>query len=135
MVLKSLVTVVLASIHVGFSPMPSDTDLRAAFCLGALKDVQPIPLESFPEQFKDDVGRLNNQVAVSRERLQAYLLPKLEYLDPAALAVAAEQGRRAAQRAEAQAGQCLNKPNGEITECMRDNLQVSDCREAKFLPF
>lgn len=135
MLLTSLTMVILSPMGVDFSPMPSDTDLRAAFCLGALRDVQPIPLDGIPSQFRQDVERLNLEVRTSRERLQAYLLPKMQYLDPTGIAVAAEQGHRAAQRSEAQAGKCANQSGDEIAECMRDNMQVSECRKAGFLPF
>ena len=92
--------------------LPSDVDLRAAYCVGVLNAATD-EREVYPA-FREGFRKLNRPQYVALDRLRAYLAPKVPYLEPEPLSVAIEQGRRAVARKEA---------------------GISECTEAKFLPF
>lgn len=110
----SLVIVAMPLAMAADRGVPSDVDLKASYCMGVLNAL-PRAVTGEPNQpFIEGARAIDRPAEIARERLRAYMVPKLPYLDQEALVIAGEQGRRAYVRGDA---------------------NVQECVQAKFLPF
>jgi hypothetical protein len=86
-------TLVLQCASVMAQELPTDTDLKAAYCLGVwnwLLRGPPDPQDQPSDQTKRFLQMGHDQV----ERLRGYLLPRISHLDPLPLATASRQGNQ-----------------------------------------
>lgn len=118
--------VLIPSASWGGRPL-SDVELRAAYCIGRL-DGPPLDPNRYPEAFRPNISKLNDEVSLSLHRLKSYLAPK-EYLDTDALLYAVAQGKVAQE----ESGACAGNENSQ--RCAYLTKDVSGCRSPNFLPF
>lgn len=122
---------------------PSDVELRAAYCLAVdnaqlavftsnrTAEINPAAKEYLEKQ----VSALTSDIA----RLNAYVLPKLQYLDQFAIAGAASRGRADVETAVKEAGQCMSAPNPAAAQACElaapAGARTRACKGATFLPY
>ena len=140
----------IARIAVAQAP-PTDTELRAAFCIGALdKDIEHYRQLSFPPMYLTPDGRgytppddarriqedINGTVSDSgqkRERLRQFVFPFWTGNSSLAFAVAQNEGRRVYQECTAAIGKGGTGTGAEveIEPCVRVRL----CFHLNWLPY
>lgn len=140
--------------------LPTDNDLRAAYCLAyqedalrlgttALADLEKdastksgVP-KSTVDEFRADVRQQEQRVA----RLRSYVLPRLNYLEPLAMTVALRRGKEDAQRFGNEWMKCINDCLSStdlkraVDVCTKRCSQgeqfdrIQSCRNLSWLPF
>lgn len=114
--------------------LPTDTDLKASFCLGYLADYTPVDSMTWPEALRAQVEQINREAAQAQQRLRVYLIPKMRFFDDVGgLDAAFKQGRQTANDYKAISLSCAD--NMATDQCQRLKRTADDCRETPFLPF
>ena len=114
--------------------LPTDTDLKASFCLGYLGDYTPVDASAWPETLRVQAEQINREAAQAQQRLRVYLIPKIPYfVEVVGLDAAFKQGRQTAIDYRAIALSCAD--NVATDQCQRLKRTADDCRETPFLPF
>lgn len=93
--------------------LPNDVDLLAAYCAPIVNQQVAVfqsgqsgqPLPPHAEQYLKDAAADAQQRS---GRLKRYLMPRIPYLDPTALAAASTQGKEDVERAQQDAAQCIS---------------------------
>ena len=130
---------------------PNETDLKAAFCLGVLNAYTPA---DSAKATTPEIARLEaeteTKVLAARQRVQAYLMPRLQFIDQTSIFYAMAEGRRADEQAAAQFSKCqwdpasisaLSNRNAKtlaeaMNKCMGAiNDRIKSCYDPSFLPF
>jgi hypothetical protein len=123
------IAMMIARVAVAQAP-PTDTELRAAFCMGALDEgieefrQPPPPMYLIQEIINGTVSDFGQK----RERLSQFVLPFLTGNSSLAFAVARNQGRRVYQECNAAIGK---RAEIEIEPCIR----VRRCFNLNWLPY
>lgn len=123
----------------GTLKLPTDIDLKAAYCLGTYKEVLAADFSQSPDR---SISQMNQKKAgINRDRIQAYLLPRLLYLDSTGIVVANSRGINDSRDATDAMGRCLSTcgPQSEcVIKCANDDpamIRVKSCSDPSFLPF
>jgi hypothetical protein len=108
--LRPLITVLVWSSLARAAELPSQVDLRAAYCVAILQDSYSASLVASmgltdPKDKERPQKRLTDTQANLR-RLQLYLLPRLSYLDPSGLLAATTSGKEDVARLKAHQQRC-----------------------------
>lgn len=146
MKIKTACLCVAASLHaLAYAQQPpSDTDLRAAYCIGSIQQRITLLGSNVPEAYTaSERDNLNH--------LQAYLLPRMQYVDPLGLGAARARGQTDANAlADPVLMQCttqcipLGPPKGTV-ETVKQCMAACDtehrlpriwaCNDLLWLPF
>lgn len=114
--------------------LPTDTDLKASFCLGYLRDFTPVDPSTWPESARPTIEHMNRDAAQAQQRLRVYLVPKMPYFDDImGVDAAFKQGRQTFSDYNSFSLSCLD--NMATDQCQRMKRTADDCRETPFLPF
>ena len=145
-----IILLILAS-NVAAGELPSEVDLRAAYCLLVLQDVIG-QFQSLEKDIEDAADKAANAAMLSSSRanlrrLQLYLVPRMEHLDLIGLAVAKKRGQedvvKVSQLFDTCQAQCSpprTKPS-EWRSCLdkcHDNpllTRIQGCSKLSWLPF
>lgn len=130
---------------------PTDTDLKAAFCIGVLKDYSPADTSTAKTP---DIARLeaetNAKVVAARQRIQAYLVPRARFIDQTSIYYAIAEGVRANDQALARFKECQSDPASLSALAAKDakalaeamsrcqgnaSERIRSCFDPSFLPF
>ena len=125
------------------SPLPTDTDLKAAYCM-AFYNSQESTLRAFtqagnPPGVTEAAGKVLGQSASDLRRVRLYLMPRMQYLDTNALIGAKKSGEEDVARAYKLNSACT--ASCETIQCVAscpDSQEISrlkSCIGARFLPF
>lgn len=138
MILRNMIWAIGIAYSTGTPMLPEPPDLKAAFCLGAMKNHVPITMDNLfigkpPDnpELRQELARVEDKFQSAHRRLQAYLLPRLRYLDADAMLLAAKAGEAAALETDKAISACSG--SGPCME--RARLRTKDCYEPGFLPF
>jgi hypothetical protein len=92
-----LVIVLVCASNARARELPSQVDLRAAYCAAVLKESQSEFTRSLGSVMDPEMKAIVEQrlatIATDFRRLQRYLLPRLPYLDPDGLTAAIQSGQ------------------------------------------
>lgn len=131
---------------------PTDLELRSAYCL----KVREAQLQAVSSELEADLRALPEvQEMLHRDkddihRLRSYLLPRLDYLDSAALLAAASRGEADFRQSAIQGAKCaesrtcpkqpsqLEKWGACIESCRQVHpvtARVDSCKDLSWLPF
>lgn len=113
--------------------IPTDTDLKAAFCAGYFQQLQPVDPAQFPESIRAQVERTQREVYSARRRIAEYMMPRIEFLQMEGILNAGQEGRNFFNQVGTDMQHCLANPKAD--ECIREARRVNECRLADFLPF
>lgn len=131
--------------------LPSEVDLRAAYCIPYLQEfinaarLPPMLVDS-PEA-QQAAEELLSDLTSDLRRLQLYLVPRLRYLDPLGIAAARKKGEEDLVKLHKYSETCrtkcqhfLNKPSQEscFKTCHADapvNIRFKVCGDLSWLPF
>jgi hypothetical protein len=96
---------------------PSDQDLKAVYCLQVVTRWATTYQNSalhFPEgsEAQTFINGQTDQLLSDGHRLRSYILPKLNYLDPLALAAAVDRAKIDLSSEDEAMGACLNRCSG-----------------------
>lgn len=122
--------------------LPDPVDLKAAFCIGAMKDHKPVVLNApnggpLPPNIQAMVDSINQMAQDSLGRLRSYLVPRVPYLDSDSLILAISQG----EMANADAGKAIiacGEDYGQAAymACVeKARKRIKDCFPPDFLPY
>jgi hypothetical protein len=115
--------------------LPNPTDLKSAYCIGRLNGAK-IKVDELPAQFRSQLEETQRQVDTSLQKLRAYLLPRLPFLDTSSVDLAVRSGEAARERTGGSWQRCMKPENEEIhLSCKADIEDVKSCRIPSFLPF
>lgn len=131
--------------------LPNDTDLKAAFCVGVLKNFSPIdPAKVRTPEIARLEAETDAKISALRQRLQAYLMPRMQFIDQTSIVFAMAEGQRAEDQAAAQWIKCQSDPASlsalsdrnakAMTEAMNKCMgpisdRIKPCYDLSFLPF
>lgn len=127
--------------------LPTDIDLRAAYCLPIVNDElatfqTPIDPSVLTPQMKQGVESAIAEAQERANRLKRFLLPRVPYLDATALLAASTQGKQDEQRGLQDTRECFTSCQGAsdsracMTSCETDALaRVRRCSKLDWLPF
>lgn len=107
---------------------PNDIELRVAYCTGRFKDTG-VDTAAIPEALRASAEKTIAEVRVAMGKYEAYLMPRLRYLDMDAIMAAMHQGELARDRVQQDCA------DANSDQCKRTSADIKDCREAAFLPF
>jgi hypothetical protein len=135
---------------------PTDAELHTAYCIPVMRWV----VSEANEQIKNSSNQNNPQeLALLSEakavfdRLRAYLIPKIDTLDPVALTLASKRGETDIRDLNSAVNQCHNKCSWHLNadgfdkydacyqECMANNgtkdlvARIQACKKPTWLPF
>ena len=102
--------------------LPNETDLKAAYCIGALQNsiagLNAMPTsQSATDDVKKYFAQAREKLDTDLRRLQLYLLPRLTYLDAAGIALARIRGDEDAIRSISDMAGCLPGCAKDGAEC------------------
>ena len=103
-----LSSLLLWSSHAPAHDLPSQVDLRAAYCVAVMQAMlrwiapDPATAPQRPDRFTQERA----EIEANLRRLQRYLLPRLPSLAPSGLLTATQQGEEDATHREAWANRC-----------------------------
>jgi hypothetical protein len=112
----------------GGEVLPTDVELRAAYCIGRIGN-KDIDTSTLPPEAKPGVERLNERMRIAREKYLAYMAPRLGIISSEATLAAVQQGQRASGRVISD----CEDPTSEA--CRRAGEDGKNCLDASFLPF
>ena len=137
--------------------LPDDVEQKASYCLAVLKlqysEIEAIEAKvthatdpDAKQVLETAAIKLKKPIDDNIDRIQSFLLPRTQYLEPTAILSAYNRGeadvRR--QREESQARKCADKCKNTgfseqcIGECMEAdelNRRIFQCRDLSFLPY
>jgi hypothetical protein len=150
----------------GQSPLPTEVELRAAYCipvlqnditnlrkvlanvdamLGRIDEAPPEARQHLTETLQESKRDTPKQIEARESalnRLQLFILPRMQYLDASALLGAAARANADLQDSAAEVRRCTsecaaNKDSSCIKTCMGSDLQarLNACRNPTWLPF
>ncbi|WP_341918633.1 hypothetical protein [Polaromonas sp. YR568] len=132
--LSALVLTVAPAISQTPPPLASETDLKAAYCMAVYNNQQAVLGEligpNTHRALADTSTKALQQAQSDDRRVRLYLVPRMEYLDPAALLSAKKSGEEDWVRAFAATSTCA-------TSCPEsaEAARIKSCIGARFLPF
>jgi hypothetical protein len=126
----------------------TDTDLRAAYCLAA-DNVQLSALTSgrnglpasTPAESRAYLDKQIANLSSDVGRLRAYVIPKIQYVDPLAITAAAARGKADIAASLDEVADCQASTRGvaeQMTACLSHapaGSRVRACQGATFLPY
>jgi hypothetical protein len=108
--LRPLITVLVWSSLARAAELPSQVDLRAAYCVAILQDSYSASLVASmgltDPKDKERPQKWLTDTQANLRRLQLYLLPRLSYLDPSGLLAATTSGKEDVARLKAHQRRC-----------------------------
>ena len=132
---------------------PNDTDLKAAFCAGVLKSFVE---GSEKSQLSTDPAiaslarKSKEQLFAAQQRVLAYLMPRMQFVDQSSLIFALTEGKRASEQNVARWIECQSD-SGSLTafsarewkawdkalnKCLGPTqVRIQECMAPSFLPF
>ena len=150
------------------APLPTETELRAAYCIPVLQDdiaglhelldsimesmaavTDDVP-PAMRQEWKDSIEKSKRDLPEhikAREsalnRVQLFIIPRMRYLDPAALLSATARAKADIQENAADTRKCTNQctTSGQIKSCMSAcvnsdlSARLDACRNPTWLPF
>lgn len=132
---------------------PTDVELRASFCIGVMQGTAAMARGILSGLKPGDPPNdsATAMLATSEDnlrRLQSYVVPKMTYLDPAALLLAHKRGQTDVASVETATTTCVNRctpllPNHArvdacIAKCRAETplfSRLDGCRDLNWLPF
>jgi hypothetical protein len=118
----------------------ADVELRAAYCIGVKKFLIPImdvarggPL--FMDEMKNDQFK---KMQLDLERLQKFLVPRLNYVEPESVMAAFAAGSKDAETAFSELGTCSCKTQACFATCRATKPAVARtdrCVDLSWLPY
>ena len=132
---------------------PSDTVLKAAFCAGVLKSSiegsAKSPLSSDPAIAAFE-KKSNEQLLAAQQRVLAYLMPRMQFVDQTSLMLALAEGGRAYEQSGVRWRECQSDPDSltafsarewkawdkALNKCLGPTqVRIQECMAPSFLPF
>ena len=132
---------------------PNDTDLKAAFCAGVLKSFvegsAKSPLSSDPAIAAFE-KKSNEHLLAAQQRVLAYLMPRMQFVDQTSLIFALTEGKRASEQNVARWIECQSDPDSltafsarewkawdkALNKCLGPTeVRIRECMAPSFLPF
>jgi hypothetical protein len=146
---KTLIAVFIGSLwaSAAFAQQPLDAvDYKAAYCTGRLRDVELPQISPSDPQVANDLGhQLVDQINNARTRLKSYLVPRLSYLDGAAVLATMQVGVEEQRQYVSVMKDCMAKasaggtmPSAKmVNDCAAhsDWPKLKECEATAFLPF
>ena len=137
--------------------LPNEVDLQATYCVAIVKDEITLFSDSIPEQLayerknfplkKHDIrsdeaiNEMIDEAKFKFHRLQAYLVPRIQYLDTLSLQAAQSRGEEDVARRKLEVISCSNSCLND-SSCLRkciDEKETSKrmlkCNDLAFLPY
>ena len=132
---------------------PNETDLKAAFCAGVLKSSVEGSAKWKPSTdptIADLEKRIKEQMFAAQQRVLAYLMPRMQFVDQTSLIFALTEGKRASEQNVARWIECQTDSDSlaalsarnvkAMTEAMNKCLgptreRTNECMNPSFLPF
>ena len=128
---------------------PTDTDLKAAYCIGVVQ--QNLTLIPAADLNRPDVtDSIRKSLQDQLNHLRAYLFPRMQYVDPLGIAAARARGQTDATAVVgpemmACASRCTAPPNADALTAMKQCAlscdtehrlpRVWSCQDLSWLPF
>jgi len=141
----------LAAFPAAAQIVPTDTDLKAAFCVGVLRELSPIDTTTATTPEIDRVvAELNAKKLAVLQHIRAYLLPRRRFIDLDSITSAMDEGGRAKQQSLARFLECASDPawaaalkanDPKAMTRARENcegtigIRTRACFDLSFLPF
>jgi len=125
------------------NPMPSDVDLKAAYCMATIRS-QIADISGIAMLENDQRQAANNYLVDAKrslERINMYLIPRMQFLEPSGLVLAAKSAEQDRGATTAFVGQCIANCGANSAcyqSCMSQNAagdRLASCKGATFLPF
>ncbi len=153
---KTSITLMLAALtacSAEADPLPSQVDLKAAYCISVIQDdvaALSTPDLSLPDAAKQLVAAAREKAESNLRHLQRYLIPRIQYLDTGAILAAAQQGKEDSaliskgHLGEACITSCLPRRQEAkawkacMIKCMESDstyARLKTCSDLSFLPF
>lgn len=124
---------------------PTETDLRAAYCLPIVsKNVAMLPQDTsdFPEGMRAETDAFIAELQSNKQRLVSYLEPRLKYLDSAGMRAAMRRGEEDYLSVEQSRKKCSAEYKSyglkRVDTCLSENpatMRYRNCNNLDFLPF
>src|SRR4051794_38100614 len=92
---------------------PTDVELKASYCIAMLQEQLREIDTTFPAQ-NEDVRELKNKNIHASNRLRAYIVPRVPYVDPAGLMAARAQAVRDLKESNRVSSEAIEK----TTDCV-----------------
>lgn len=108
--------------------LPSSIELRATYCVAVLQYrlalFNSMPPDT-PAEIQSGILEEKERTSSNLRRLQSFLGPRVQYLEPASLALALDAGDQDAERATQEAARCVDRcaDEGDAGACLHE------CRE------
>jgi len=156
---RLLVTLFLVSSPASGEQLPTQIDLKAAYCIPIVKsyislissidtpgEQSATPREGQPsDEINQLVRKLQSEEQERLRRLQLYLVPRLRYLDSASILAAMKSGEEDVARSNAISNECQAKCKGSsgsacLMDCVKSQKgeltgRMSACSNTGWLPF
>ena len=125
-------------------PLPTDTDLKAAYCTPILKANEESLASWMNSPFsasatnRKDMEAKAEEVSRSLRRVRLYLIPRLQYLDSHALLAASRSGEEDYAASIKAAEACISLCTAKGCQKCQENpaeARIKSCNSASFLPF
>lgn len=125
------------------SPLPTETDLKAAYCIPVFIDretrIKPFTEGTVPAGVRDWAMKSTDEIRRSLRRTRLFLMPRMAYLDAAALYGAnrsAQDDLLVGYRAvDACLGACKEQSCLADCQTIPEMVRLNSCLGANFLPF
>ena len=153
LVIASALTLLCISGPAPAQVLPNDTDLKAAFCAGVLKSSVEGSAKSQPPTdpaIADLDKKSKEQLFAAQQRVLAYLMPRMQFVDQTSLMFALTEGGRAYEQNLTRWKECQWDPDSLAALAARDvkamtaamnscmgptGQRVRECYAPSFLPF
>ena len=110
---KARILLFLLASSVAAQELPSQTDLRAAYCIPIVQDaldvISPLLTLTDSAQLTEDLTTLVTEDTDNLRRLNLYLAPRIPHLEPLGLATAAQRAKEDLKQYEQHGKSCATK--------------------------
>jgi hypothetical protein len=142
-----LVALVLLLSDADAQQLPTDTELRAAYCVGFANAAAPTTREIESDRNTPASVRLVSQKhREDTDRMRRYLLPRMYYIDTISVVAAMGQGKSdwfaSMRRSETCASECEAQHLGTaeaggacMHSCIGNDDKFAKCRDTSWLPY
>ena len=152
----SIVMVLMLVSNARARELPSQVDLKAAYCIPIVKDyvssltsniksISPEAYSQLPPELQELTAKTLSEGTANLRRLQLYLLPRIPYLDLFGLEAATKSGQedvvRQAEQGKICGAKCQNEFNFTdqpcFVQCIASSLttRMGTCHDLSWLPF
>ena len=123
------------------SQLPSDVDLKAAYCIPIARYYSQITVsQNLPDVFRESLRDTKEKGAVNLRRLNLYLVPRISKLDAMSLIGASRSAQEDLERSDAEFMKCDSMNTTEQAwQCFAVETEtlkrLRSCNVLSFLPF